>query len=133
MTTTSLHLLADVRYAIRLLRRKPGITLVAVLTMTLGVGVTTVLFSTTYGVLMKPLPWPEADRLVRLTETRGGRPPRFGAFTNALYLTWRGRSSSLEDLAAWSVRNVTLTAGRDADRVPMATVSANLLPMLGGV
>ena len=123
--------LQDVRYGARALRRRPGIALVTVLTMALGVGVTTVLFSTTYGVLMKPLPWPDADRLVRLTETRGGRLPRFGAFTNALYLTWRQRSTTLDELAGWSLRNVTLTAGSGADRVPSSAVSAGMLPMLG--
>ena len=121
----------DVSYACRLLRRRPGVTLVAVLTIALGVGATTVLFSATYGVLMKPLPWPDADRLVRLAETRGGRAPRFGAFTNAMYVTWRKQSATLENLAAWSVRTVTLTSGDAADRVAMGAVSSELLPMLG--
>jgi putative ABC transport system permease protein len=121
----------DLKYAARLLRRRPAVTLVAILTIALGIGATTVLFSATYGVLMKPLPWPDADRLVRLAETRGGRAPRFGAFTNALYLTWRDQSATLDGLAAWSVRTVTMASGDNTDRVSMSAASANLLPMLG--
>ena len=60
-------LLQDVRYAARLLRRQPRHALLTILTMALGIGATTVLFSVAYGVLMKPLPWPHADRIVVLT------------------------------------------------------------------
>src|SRR4051812_9087819 len=62
----------DIRYAARLLRRHVRFTTVAVLTMALGIGATTVLFSVAYGVLIKPLPWPHAEQLVVLQETRGG-------------------------------------------------------------
>ena len=62
-------LVQDVRYAGRLLRRRPRYALLAGLTPAIGIGATTALFSVTYGVLMKPLPWPHADRLVVLTET----------------------------------------------------------------
>ena len=79
----------DIRYAVRLLRRQPRHALLTILTMALGIGATTVLFSVTYGVLMKPLPWPNASRIVVLKETRGGSAPRFGEFTNAAYLAWR--------------------------------------------
>ena len=75
----------DIRYAARLLTRQPGFTLLAAVTMALGIGATTTLFSVTYGVLVKPLPWPGGDRLVLLKETRGGNPPRFGSFTNTAY------------------------------------------------
>ena len=62
----------DVRYAGRLFRRQPRYTLLVCLTMALGIGASTLLFSVIHGVLMKPLPWPHADRLVLLKETRGG-------------------------------------------------------------
>ena len=70
-------LVTDARYAIRLLRRQPRFAALVVLTLTLGIGATTALFSVTYGVLIKPLPFPSGDRLVVLNETRGGRLPRF--------------------------------------------------------
>ena len=60
----------DVRYAVRLLRRDPVYAAVAILSMALGIAATTTLFSVAYGVLLKPLPWPEADRIMRVVETR---------------------------------------------------------------
>jgi hypothetical protein len=62
----------DVRFAARMLVRSPGFAAVVVFTMALSIGATTTLFSLAYGVLMRPLPWPEHDRLVLLQETRGG-------------------------------------------------------------
>jgi hypothetical protein len=60
--------------------RQPRFASLVVVTMALGIGATTALFAVTYGVLMRPLPWPNADRLVVLKETRGGQAPRFGSF-----------------------------------------------------
>jgi putative ABC transport system permease protein len=83
-------LLHDIRYAGRLFRRQASYSLLVAGTMAAGIAATTLLFSVTYGVLMKPLPWPDADRIVRLEETRGGNRPRFSSFTNAAFLAWRG-------------------------------------------
>jgi putative ABC transport system permease protein len=63
----------ELRYGARLLRRQPGFTAMAILTMALGIGATTMLFSLAYGVLLKPLPWSEPERLLRLTETLRAR------------------------------------------------------------
>ena len=65
----------DFRFAFRLLWRESRHTLSVCLTMPLAIGATTLLFAVTYGVLMRPLPWPNASRLVLLNETRGGNPP----------------------------------------------------------
>src|SRR5439155_3697652 len=89
----------DVNYSLRLLRRQPRFALLVTLTMALGISATTVLFSVTYSVLMKPLPWPNADRIVRLKETRGGIAPRFNSFTNAAYVAWRDEANTIETLA----------------------------------
>ena len=120
----------DITYAARLLRRQPRYAVVAILTMALGIGATTLLFSVTYGVLMEPLPWPGADRIVVLKETRGGNPPRFGTFTNAAYLAWSQQSSTVEALAAWSQRTVTLTGAGEPDRIRITTASASLFAVL---
>ncbi len=69
-------MLQDLRHAARLMLREPGYAAIAVLAIALGIGATTTLFSVTYGVLLKPLPWSEPDRLVRLEERRGGRTGR---------------------------------------------------------
>jgi putative ABC transport system permease protein len=120
----------DVRYAFRLLRRQPRFTLLASATMALGIAATTVLFSVTYGVLMKPLPWDGADRLVVLKETRGGRPPRFNAFSNAAYLAWREQATTIEGIAAWSQRTVTLTGQEEPERVRVTAATASLFTLL---
>ena len=121
----------DVRYAARLLRRRPRHALLTIVTMALGIGATTVLFGVTYGVLMKPLPWPNADRVVVLKETRGGSAPRFGDFTNAAYLAWREDAATLENLAAWSQRIVTLTGTGEPERVRITAATASLFPVIG--
>src|SRR5262245_56989681 len=82
----------DLRFAARMLVRSPGFAAVVIFTMALSIGATTTLFSLAYGVLMRPLPWPEPDRLVRLQETRGGQISRVPwTMSNAAYLAWRGQ------------------------------------------
>jgi predicted permease len=120
----------DLIYAGRLLRRQPRFTLVATLTMALGIGATTTLFSVVYGVLMKPLPWPDGQRLVLLKETRGGNGPRFGSFTSTAYVAWQERASTLDSIAAWSQRTVTLSGAGDPDRVRIASTTASLFAVL---
>lgn len=121
----------DLRYAARLLARQPRASALVILTLALGIGVTTALFSVTYGVLMRPLPWPAADRIVTLQETRGGRPPRFGAFTNAAYTAWREEARTIEGVAAWSRRAATLAGDGDPERIQIVSASASLFPLLG--
>src|SRR5688572_1321419 len=121
----------DLRYGIRLLRRQPRFALLVCLTMALGICATTALFSVTYGVLIKPLPWPAAEDVVLLKETRGGNAPRFGAFTNAAYLAWREEASTIEGLAAWSQQTATLGGAGDPERIRITTASASLFPVLG--
>jgi predicted permease len=124
-------LVHDIRYAMRLLRRQPRHALVTILTLGLGIGATTVLFSVTYGVLMKPLAWPNAARLVELKETRGGSAPRFGAFTNTAYLAWRHKAATIEAIAGWSRSLVTLTSAGEPDRVRIVTAAPGLFAALG--
>jgi putative ABC transport system permease protein len=124
-------LMHDVRYAVRVVRRQPRPALLTIVTMALGIGATTALFSVTYGVLMKPLPWRHADRLVMLKETRGGNSPRFGAFTNAAYLAWREQSNTIDNIAAWSQRMVTLSGASDPERIRVTAATATLFPVLG--
>src|SRR5262245_8333574 len=99
----------DIRYAARLLYRQPRYASIAILTMALGIGVTTLLFSITYGVLMAPLPWTDSDRIVVVKETRGGHAPRFGSLSNAAYFAWKEQASTIESLAAWSQTIVTMS------------------------
>src|SRR2546430_17542150 len=101
-------LLHDVRYGLRQLRRAPGYTLLVVATMALGIGATTALFSVTYGVLLKPLPWPDSDRLVRLTETRQRHEPRVrGTMSNGPYREWAAEHSTIDAIGGWLTRTAT--------------------------
>jgi putative ABC transport system permease protein len=121
----------DIRYAIRLLRRQPGYALVSLLTLTLGIGATTALFSVTYGVLLRPLPWPDADRLVRLFETREGStailPP---LMTNVTYLAWQEHATTVDAFAAWRGDVFTLTGVGDALRVRVVGVTPSTFDLL---
>jgi len=126
----------DVRYAMRLLRRQPAFAFIAVLTMALGIGATTTLFSITYGVLLRPLPWPDANRLVRLSESRQGRAPRIrGTITNATYNAWHDRHATVEEIGGW--RNVFATAivrnGAEPVRLQTAAVTPTLFTVLKAV
>jgi predicted permease len=120
----------DLRYAMRLLRRQAGFSLLVIGTMTAGIAATTLLFSVTYGVLMKPLPWPDADRLVLLEETRGGNRPRFNSFSNAAYLAWREQPATIEEIAAWSPRQLTLTGVGEPTRIRAVASTASLFRTL---
>jgi predicted permease len=122
----------DLRVAIRMLLRAPGFAAVVIVTMALSVGATTTLFSVAYGVLMRPLPWPDADRLIRLEETRGGRLSRIRwTMSNAAYLAWRDQPSTIEDVGGW-VRSVrrTMVVDRDTDRVTLSPVTPSLFRLL---
>ncbi|HYT65600.1 MAG TPA: ABC transporter permease [Vicinamibacterales bacterium] len=125
----------DVRYAWRLLRRQPGYAAVLIATMALGISATTVLGSLTYGVLLKPLPWADAPRLVRLYETRQGSTRRLmPMMTNATFLPWRDTpSSTLDALEAWSTRRSILSGDGQSQQLQIAGVTPGLLEVVGGV
>jgi putative ABC transport system permease protein len=124
----------DVIYAARLVRRKPGPALVAALTMALGVGATTVLFSVTWGVLMRPLPWVDADRLVRLAESRQGATRQLRqVMTNGSYLAWQDSPRTITGLAAYTSRTVTLTEAGDPQRIQITRATASLFPLMQAV
>jgi predicted permease len=124
-------LMQDVRYGVRLLRRQPGFAAVVVLTMALGIGATTMLFSVAYGVLLKPLPWSDAAELVRVTETREGRSGRVpGTVTNGTFLAWREHRSTIGDLGGWLTQTATLTGAGDPVRVPIIPMTPSLFRIL---
>lgn len=121
----------DMRYAGRLLRRQPRYAALVVLMMALGIGATTTLFSVAYGVLMKPLPWPNAERVVLVKETRGGHAPRFGTISNAAYLAWQEEAKTIEALGGWSRRLVTLSGAGEPERIAVTAATPSLFPVLG--
>ena len=107
----------DTRYAWRLLRRQPAYAALVIATMALGIAATTVIGSVAYGVLLKPLPWADAPRLVRLYENRQGSTRRFRPLmTNAAFLEWRKAHDTLDDLGAWSIENSIIAGTPDQNR-----------------
>lgn len=125
-------LMQDVRYAMRLLRRQPGFTALAIVTTALGVGATTTLGSVAYGVLARPFPYPDADRIVRVVETRADTtrllPP---IMTNAPYHAWREGGQSIEGIAAFSARALTFEQeGGTPSRVRGMAATASLFAVL---
>src|SRR5436190_1218518 len=121
----------DTRYAWRLLRRQPAYAALVVATMALGIAATTVLGSVAYGVLLKPLPWADAPRLVRLYENRQGSTRRFRPMmTNGTYLPWRDASSTLDAIGGWTVDRVVMPGQGTTGRIGIGYVTPSLLPML---
>jgi len=122
----------DARYALRLLRRQPAYAALVIATMALGIAAATVLGSVTYGVLLKPLPWAGAPRLVRLYETRQGSTRRFGpTMTNLTYRAWMDSSNTLDTLGGWSTEHAALGGQARSSRITITDVTPTLLPMLG--
>jgi putative ABC transport system permease protein len=118
---------ADIQYALRRLRARPGFAVTAILTLALGIGANALVFSAVRGVLLDPLPFADPHRLVNLFQTQPGHPTRPVAPAN--FLDWRA-AASFDGLAAYSVRRRSLTGG-ESERINVATVSSNLFTVLG--
>ncbi|MBA2243336.1 MAG: ABC transporter permease, partial [Gemmatimonadetes bacterium] len=123
-------LLQDLRFAFRTLRKNPAFTAVAVLTLALGIGATTAIFSVVNGVLLRPLPYAEPDRLVMLW----GVYPEFGQTSTSLpdFRDWREQSASFRELAALTNFNSNLAVqGGEPTQVRRANTTANFFRTLG--
>ncbi|HZM70388.1 MAG TPA: ABC transporter permease [Candidatus Cryosericum sp.] len=119
----------DVRYAARLARRSPAFTLSALATLAIGLGAGTTLFCLTDAALLKPLPYPDPSRLVRIWDTnREQSIPRIGVTTGNV-ADWRRSNRTLSHLAAWYVMGRTLRTDDDAVVVLTAMVSADFFPL----
>jgi len=121
----------DLKFAFRQLRKSPGFTLVAVLTLALGIGANTAIFSIVNAVLLRPLPYPNADRIMVLNESSG--PGQDYSVALPDYFDWRNENSVFEHLAAThkESRNLSGIPGRDAERVSCASVTRNFFNIVG--
>jgi putative ABC transport system permease protein len=121
----------DLRYALRTLRRNPAFTAIAVLTLSLGIGANSAIFSVVNGVLLQPLPYREPERLVRLfTAFHGSGVERY-AMSQPEFMDYRGLAHVFENTAAFSGASLTLTGADDPQRLRGVAATRDLLPVLG--
>ncbi|MBI1354183.1 MAG: FtsX-like permease family protein [Acidobacteria bacterium] len=126
-------LLRDARHALRMIRRNPGFSAAAILSLALGIGANTAIFSVVNAVLIRPLPYPDADALVGVFnsgELHGRRSNDMG-FGPGLYAVWRESSEAFEEFGVWGQGAATLTGAGDPDQVHTVTVTQGVLPALG--
>src|SRR5947207_2687822 len=124
-------LLKDIRYAVRSLTKHPGFTVVAVITLALGIGANTAIFSVVNAVLLKPLAFKNPEQLMMVWEEASfaGFPRNTPAPAN--YFDWKELNHSFESLAALDQRNFNLTADGEPEYVTASGVTANSFSLLG--
>ncbi len=124
-------LIQVLRYALRMLRKHPGFTLIAVLTLALGIGANTAIFSLLDGVLLRPLPYQEPERLALIWEdaTKIGFPRDTPAPAN--YADWKAQNQTFEDMAALDFRGFNLTGDGEPEKLNAFGVTSNFFPLLG--
>src|SRR5947207_843363 len=120
----------DLRFAFRQLRKSPGFTVIAVLTLAVGIGANSAIFSVVNHVLLRPLPYPNPERLVYLNESTGGTSTSIALPD---YVDWRNDSKSFENLAISRLesRNLSGIPGREPERISVAYVTANFFSVIG--
>lgn len=111
-------LLQDLRYAARTLRRNPGFTAIVILTLALGIGMNTALFSVINAVLLKPLSYPDASRLIWLSDYNPGWGDNY--VMPAAYALWRDSAKSFESMVAYGTQDVALMFRGDASQERVA-------------
>jgi predicted permease len=121
----------DLRYGWRAMRRSPGFTAVALLTLAIGIGANAAIFSIVNGVLLRPLPFPDPNRIVTIWETDANRNVVRGTASPAEFLDWRDMNHSFAELSGWRSLLFTITGSGDAEQVHGSQVSGNFFRMLG--
>jgi putative ABC transport system permease protein len=114
----------DVRFGIRLLVRTPGVLVPAVLALALGIGANSAVFSVVYGVLFKPLPFPEPDRLVAVYDTQPTLKTAPASYPK--YVEWRDQNHVFDAVGGWTPGTAVLTGRGDPERVKIARATASL-------
>ena len=120
----------DISHGLRLLRRRPGFTIAAPLSLALGIGLTTAIFTVLNAVALRPLPYAEADRLIWMTQVLKKNSTDEVTLT-AHFLEWRRQNRTFTDLAGYNFQNRNLSGIDEPLEVPSAKASASLLPILG--
>ena len=123
------NLASDVRYALRLFLKRPGFAAVAILTLALGIGATTAIFTVVNAVLLSPLPFRDAERLaqVRIISQNGEGFP----LPDADFLEWRAQNRTADAIAVYDVNPATITGGGEPERIGAAGVTDRFFDVLG--
>src|SRR4051794_5246508 len=124
-------LLSDVRYAARNLLRRPGFTIIAVITLALGIGANTAIFSAINALLLKPLPFPELDRVVAVWDKLPSRGIMHNEVAVGNYLDWQSQTQSFEQLALYRWWSANLTGIDPPERIQGFLVTANFIDVTG--
>src|SRR5262245_18142358 len=123
----------DISFALRMLRRQPGFTAVALIALALGVGANTAIFSIVNTVLWRPLPYPDSDRIMSFAEQRPREARLFGPASPADYFDWRSNSSSFSAMAAYLGTSWNMTGVGEPEQLRGVLVSPGFLRVLGVV
>jgi predicted permease len=123
--------LKDIRYGIRGLLKRPGFTLIAVITLALGIGVNSTIFSAINALLLKPLPFPDLDRVIAIWDQVPSRGVVHNEVAMANYLDWRAQNQSFEQLALYRWWSANLTGIEPPERIQGFLVTANFLDAVG--
>ncbi|HEY6330332.1 MAG TPA: ABC transporter permease [Blastocatellia bacterium] len=121
----------DIRYAFRAMRQSPVFTTVAVLTLTLGIGATTAIFSIASAVILKPLPYPRPDRLVWISGTNPSGGIADEGASGPDYLDWRSQNECFEDIGCYAGWRPAFTSDSEPERLSGCLVSSNIFDVLG--
>jgi putative ABC transport system permease protein len=124
-------LLQDLRFGVRMLRKNPGFSLAAVVTLALGIGANTAIFTVTSALLLRPLPYQDGQRLVMLETQRRGDSATQGNFSLNRYEQIRDHNQSFSGVAVFTNDSFNLTGSGEPQQVPVARVSANFFDLLG--
>src|SRR6185503_7330037 len=125
------NVLSDLRHGLRVLLRTPLFTICTIAALAIGIGSTTVLFSVVHALLIRPLPYRDAESLVVIWEHNLPRNRPRNVISPANFLQWRVRSQSFESLAAFSQNRVTLTGNGEPQELAVVTVTSNIFDTLG--
>ena len=129
--TTMNTLIQDLRYGVRILLKQPGFTLVAVITLALGIGANTAIFSLVNSILLRPLPFRDPDRIVRLIQAS----PKLGlaswGVSQADFAAYSDQNRSFETVALYNSGAINLTGAGEPERLPMTSVTADFFKVFG--
>jgi putative ABC transport system permease protein len=124
-------LIKDIRYGVRSLLKYPGFTAIAVVTLALGIGANTAIFSLVNAVFFRPLPFAEPDRLMQVYEDASAIGFPRGSVASGNYADWKKQQTVFDDMAAVAPRSFSLTGDGDPERILAHAVSSNFFPLLG--